>query len=57
VARTALQAWAAVSGVTFFEVQAGQGDLRFGTYDLSKGPTDVEDSAGFALNPLVYAYP
>ena len=57
VARTALQAWADACGVTFFEVPAGQGDIRFGVYDLAKGPPDVEDSVGFAFNPLVYAYP
>lgn len=35
--RAALDAWAAVSGLTFVEVAAGQGDLAFGNFDLTGG--------------------
>jgi Ca2+-binding RTX toxin-like protein len=41
--RRALDAWASVSGITFFEVPAGQGDMQFGAYDL-----DLMGYAGFA---------
>lgn len=57
LARRALQAWADVSGITLFEVPAGQGDIRFGIYDFRLGPESIEDSAAFAFNPLVLDYP
>ena len=34
VARAALQAFADASGLTFFEVPPGEGDMRFGSYNL-----------------------
>ncbi|WOI58027.1 matrixin family metalloprotease [Palleronia sp. LCG004] len=41
---------AAVSGVTFVEVGAGQGDIQFGSYDFSTVP-DLADYAGTAYYP------
>ncbi len=57
IARQALQAWADASGLTFFEVPAGQGDIRFGVYDFRYGPEDIEDAAAFAYEPYVLNYP
>ena len=57
VARQALQAWADVSGLTLFEVPGGQGDIRFGAYELAAGPEDIEDGFGFAFNPFVFNFP
>ena len=57
IARRALQAWADVSGVTLFEVPAGQGDIRFGIYDFRLGPESIEDSLAFAFNPFVFNSP
>ena len=57
VARSALQAWAEVSGITLFEVPAGQGDIRFGLYDFRLGPESIEDNAAFAYNPFVLNLP
>ncbi|HSH94451.1 MAG TPA: hypothetical protein VK968_09920, partial [Roseimicrobium sp.] len=37
-ARAALAVWADASGVTFLEVAAGKGDIRFGSYDFSRDP-------------------
>ncbi len=50
VARAALAAWADISGITLFEVAAGQGDLRFGGYDFTLDP-DTAAFAGFAYHP------
>jgi len=57
VARRALQAWAEVSGITLFEVPAGQGDIRFGLYDFRLGPESIEDVVAFAYNPFVLNLP
>lgn len=53
VARQALAAWGDVSGLTFLEVPAGQGDIRFGVYDFVYAPTDSEHTLGFAFMPQV----
>lgn len=53
VARQALAAWADVSGLTFIEVPAGLGDIRFGAYDFTYAPVDSERSLGFAYLPYV----
>jgi len=53
IARQALAAWADISGLTFLEVPAGLGDIRFGSYDFSLAPADSESSAGFAYLPYV----
>ncbi len=53
IARQALAAWADISGLTLFEVPAGQGDIRLGTYDFRYAPLDSEDSLGFAYTPFV----
>lgn len=53
LARQALNAWAEVSGLTLFEVPAGQGDIRFGVYDFTLAPEEDQDAAGFAYNPYV----
>ncbi|HYG49137.1 MAG TPA: matrixin family metalloprotease, partial [Allosphingosinicella sp.] len=34
-ARQALEAWASISGLTFFEVPGDQGDMAFGSYDMT----------------------
>lgn len=47
-ARQALQAWAAVSGLTFLEVTDGEGDITFGAYDLALMQSGA---AGFAYYP------
>jgi Ca2+-binding RTX toxin-like protein len=48
-ARAALEAWASVSGITFFEAPEGQGDIQFGAYDMELwGNPNV---AGFAFLP------
>lgn len=47
----ALWHWEGASGIKFLEVPAGQGDIRFGRYDLSKNP-DTSDAAAFAYEPL-----
>lgn len=49
VARQALQAWAAASGLTFLEVSPGHGDLQFAWYDFSG--TSYQSFAGFAFYP------
>ena len=53
-ARLALKAWGDVSGVTFLEAPAGQGDIRFGTYDFLAGDPEHHDAVGFALYPWVW---
>jgi len=53
VARQALAAWANVSGLTFIEVPAGQGDIRLGLYDFAYAPVDSESGLGFAYMPYV----
>jgi len=35
IARQAIGLWAAASGVTFFEVTSGPGDINFGIYDMA----------------------
>lgn len=57
VARAALDAWAGVSGLTFLEVPAGQGDIRFGAYDFTLGPQSIQDSVAFAYQPAVFDAP
>jgi Ca2+-binding RTX toxin-like protein len=52
-ARQALAAWADVSGLTFIEVPAGQGDLRLGLYEFAYAPVDSERGVGFAYLPYV----
>ena len=50
VARQALSAWAFVSGLTFFEVSPGEGDIQLGAYDMAL--LDGEpDTAAFAFYP------
>lgn len=39
----ALELWEQTSGITFVEVAAGEGDIRFGNYDFNQS-----DSAGFS---------
>ena len=56
MARDALKAWADVSGLTLFEVPAGQGDIRFGTYDFRLGPAEIEEEHAFAIFPIVADY-
>ena len=53
--RTALEMWTSVSGLTFFEVPPGQGDMLFAAYDLAlMNPI----AAGFAYYPGgLYDYP
>jgi Ca2+-binding RTX toxin-like protein len=48
--RAALNDWASISGITFFEVGAGQGEVSFGGYDLASlgRPT----AGGFAYVPF-----
>ncbi|WP_337187085.1 matrixin family metalloprotease [Phenylobacterium sp.] len=57
IVRQALKIWADASGLTLFEVPAGQGDIRIGTYNFAVGPEDIEDSAAFAYNPFVLNLP
>ncbi|MET0273225.1 MAG: reprolysin-like metallopeptidase, partial [Phenylobacterium sp.] len=57
IARDALQQWAAASGLVLFEVPAGQGDIRFASYEFDLGPEDTQDSAGFGYYPLVAVSP
>ncbi len=47
----ALLNWQAASGIKFLEVPAGQGDIRFGRYDLGTDP-DSADAAAFAYEPF-----
>lgn len=56
IARQALAAWADVSGLTFLEVPAGQGDIRLGLYDFAYAPADDEDAGGFAYTPFVLSF-
>lgn len=56
LARQALQQWANASGVTFFEVPAGQGDIRFAQYDFSYDPGQG-GFAGYAYYPNVVLAP
>ncbi|HEY8566382.1 MAG TPA: matrixin family metalloprotease [Beijerinckiaceae bacterium] len=51
LARDALKQWADVSGITFFEVPAGRGDLKFMKYDFAG--SDNAGFAGFAYYPGV----
>ncbi|SFL49400.1 M57 family metalloprotease [Methylorubrum salsuginis] len=53
VARDALKAWGDASGLVFLEADAGQGDIRFATYDLAKDPNKSE-AAGYAYYPSVF---
>ncbi|WP_156362442.1 M57 family metalloprotease [Sphingomonas sp. Leaf208] len=46
--RQALSAWAAVSGISFLEVAAGDGDLKFGNYNMQ---LMRPGSGGFAYYP------
>jgi Ca2+-binding RTX toxin-like protein len=48
-ARAALDLWAKVSGLTFFEVAPGEGDIKFMNYDLSALDSNA---AGFAYYPM-----
>ncbi|MFC3443392.1 M10 family metallopeptidase C-terminal domain-containing protein [Sphingobium rhizovicinum] len=49
VARAALDLWAKVSGLTFFEVAPGEGDIKFMNFDLSALNSNA---AGFAYYPM-----
>lgn len=49
-ARNALSQWADASGITFFEVPAGQGDLQFGKYDFNT-MASTTGFTGFAIFP------
>jgi Ca2+-binding RTX toxin-like protein len=49
VARAALDLWAKVSGLTFFEVAPGEGDIKFMNYDLTALDSNA---AGFAYYPM-----
>lgn len=53
-ARLALKTWADACGVTFLEVPAGQGDIRFGGYDFSLGREEDKEFAAFAYYPGIY---
>ncbi|MDZ4371672.1 MAG: hypothetical protein U1C74_09665 [Phenylobacterium sp.] len=57
IVRQALKMWADASGITLFEVPAGQGDMRIGTYNFAVGPEDTEDSSAFAYTPFVLNLP
>jgi Ca2+-binding RTX toxin-like protein len=50
-ARQALDAWASISGLTFIEVQPGQGQINFAWYDFSSLPW-AQFSGGFAFYPF-----
>ncbi|OYX34669.1 MAG: hypothetical protein B7Y99_05060 [Caulobacterales bacterium 32-69-10] len=50
-ARAALAAWEADSGLKFFEVPSGQGDIRFSKLDFELIPEIAKDSSGFAYYP------
>lgn len=53
IVEKALKAWADVSGITLLKVDAGEGDLSFGTYNFSKiASKDGVD--GFGFFPSVY---
>ena len=52
-ARAALAQWADASGITFLEVGAGQGDIRFGSYDFSLDP-NTNGFTGNGYNPYSY---
>ncbi len=54
-ARQALAAWADISGLTFLEAPAGQGDIRFGLYEFDLAFATARDTAGFAYLPSVVA--
>ena len=59
-ARTALAQWGDASGLVFLEVPAGQGDIRFGTYDFSLDPA-TSGFTGYGYYPSTaidkyYAY-
>ncbi|MFI0848348.1 hypothetical protein [Mesorhizobium sp. IMUNJ 23232] len=49
----ALAQWADASGITFLEVGAGQGDIRFGSYDFSLDP-NTNDFTGNGFRPYSY---
>jgi Ca2+-binding RTX toxin-like protein len=51
--RQILDAYAASSGLTLFEVAAGQGDIRLGKYDLTLAPGTLSAAVGFAQYPAV----
>ncbi|KQT57180.1 hypothetical protein ASG52_03710 [Methylobacterium sp. Leaf456] len=51
-ARDALKQWGDNSGIRFLEADAGQGDIRFATYDLVKDPSQ-SGAAGYAYYPSV----
>ncbi len=48
-AREAIDAWASISGLTFFEVPPGEGDMLFSAFDLDL--MDDRNAAGFAYYP------
>lgn len=51
LARDAVNAWAAISGIAAFEVPAGFGDVEFMTFNPAMLPKQA-DAAGFAYYPL-----
>ncbi|WP_309629980.1 matrixin family metalloprotease [Brevundimonas sp.] len=51
-ARTALRLWGEASGITFFEVPSGMGDIRFANFDFSLGgPNPPSGAAAYAYYP------
>jgi Ca2+-binding RTX toxin-like protein len=52
-ARAALAQWADASGITFLEVGAGKGDIRFGAYDFSLDP-NTDGFTGNGYRPYSY---
>ncbi|MCB1332884.1 MAG: DUF4214 domain-containing protein [Roseivivax sp.] len=51
LAEISLGQWAAVSGLIFVEAGPGNGDIRFGHYDLSLAGTDLSGADAFAYFP------
>lgn len=49
LAREAFRQWDAASGITFFEVPAGQGDIKLAVFDFDKGgPYNSSQAAAYA---------
>ena len=52
VAWDALRMWGEASGITFFEVPSGSGDIRLGNYDFTTGgPYTPTQASAFAVYP------
>ncbi len=54
VVRAALDAWASISGIRFFETTRHQGDLTFGFFDFAR-MSPASDAAGYAYFPQAVA--